>query len=86
MGTDLQTANMSGETITHDRDQLRVDLILVFLVVLRDIVSTAHTPQSSKAGTYSFELVKLDKHDRLLLAEMPPEGLAYIRDEFKNNR
>jgi hypothetical protein len=37
-------------------------------------------------SSHSLQLVELHQHDRLLLAEVPPEHLAHIRHERDHNR
>ena len=58
---------MRRQPVAHDRNKLRMNLILVLLVV-------------------PLELVELDEHDRLLLAQMSPERLPDVGDERDHNR
>lgn len=84
----MERLDMGTQAVTHDRDQLLVDLILVLLVVLQGGKTAQYPrhPRRRKGDTYPFQLVELDKHDRLFLAQMPPERLPDVRDERDNNR
>ena len=85
----MERFDMGTQAVTHDRYQLLVNLILVLLVVLQG-EKTAECPRcprrNRKGDTDPFELVELDEHYSLLLAQMPPKCLPDVRDERDNNR
>lgn len=80
---------MGTQAVSHNSNELLMDLVLVFLVVLHQseethvCIESAIVPPNRRDASlaYPFKLVIFHKHDRLLLAQMPPEGFSHVRNE-----
>lgn len=82
---------MDRETVAHDGDELRVNLVLVLLKVLQGIKGLQGSQQKCESlgeegETDALELVELDQHDGLLGTEMSPNGLSDVGDEGDHDR
>ena len=84
----LKRFDVRIQPISHDSYQFRMDLVLVFLIILRksEEFNETRTRDWNYDPSYTLQLIKFNQHDSLLLAEMSSESLPNIWNELEYNR